>query len=173
MNAPAKPVVSLIAAVARNRVFGIGGRLPWHLPEDMAYFRRATAGCPVVMGRKTWDSLPLRFRPLPARLNIVVTRQAGWQAAGAQVAHSLEAALAAAAGVPRVFVIGGAGVFAAALGLADELLLTEIDADFAGDSHFPEWNREAFVERSRERHRAAPPNDFSFDFVSYWRRQAA
>ena len=170
MTRSADTTIALIAAVARNGVFGNAGSLPWHLPEDMAYFRRTTAGCPVVMGRKTWDSLPARFRPLPGRLNIVVTRQPSWQAAGAVAVPSLDAARAAAGAVPRVFVIGGAALFAAALPLADELLLTELHADFAGDTRFPAWDRAAFVELSREHRQAAPPNDFSFDFVTY-RRQ--
>ena len=170
MTCSADTILALIAAVARNGVFGDAGALPWHLPDDMAHFRRTTAGCPVVMGRKTWDSLPARFRPLPGRLNIVVTRQPSWQAAGALAVPNLDAARAAAGAVPKVFVIGGAALYAAALPLADELLLTELDADFAGDTHFPDWDRSAFAETHREHHQAAPPNDFSFDFVTYQRR---
>jgi dihydrofolate reductase len=162
------PVV-LIAAVARNRVIGHGNELLWRLPEDARWFRAQTLGCPVVMGRKTWDSLPERFRPLPGRLNLVITRQPGWQAPGAVVASSLDAALAAAQAA-KVFVIGGAEVYAAALPRADELVLTEIDADFDGDAKFPAWDREAFTEVERECHHAAPPNDFDFSFVRYRRR---
>ena len=168
MSAP----VAVIAAVARNGVIGHDNDLLWRLPEDARWFRAQTLGCPVVMGRKTWDSLPERFRPLPGRLNLVITRQPGWQATGAQAAPSLEAALAAAQAVQpkKVFVIGGAEVYAAALPLADELVLTEIDAEFDGDSHFPAWDRSAFVEVERERHHAAPPNHFDFSFVRYKRR---
>jgi dihydrofolate reductase len=162
--------VALIAAVARNGVIGHDSQLLWHLPEDQRFFRSRTMGCPVVMGRKTWDSLPARFRPLPGRHNIVVTRQVGWQAAGATAAHSLEQALAVAGDVPRTWVIGGAALYAAALPRADELVLTEVDADFEGDVHFPPWPREQFTELSRERHRAGAPNDFEFSFVTY-RRQ--
>ncbi len=173
------PRVALIAAVARHGVIGHANRLPWRLPEDGRHFRTQTLGCPVVMGRRTWESLPERFRPLPGRTNIVVTRHPGWAAPGAVVAHDLDDALAAAAAAlptdatnaaPRVFVIGGAGLYAAALPRADELVLTEIDADFAGDAHFPVWPRNEFVETCRERHHAAPPNDFDFDFVTYRRR---
>jgi len=162
----------VIAAVARNGVIGHDNTLLWRLPEDARWFRAQTLGCPVVMGRKTWDSLPERFRPLPGRMNLVITRQPGWSAPGAQAAPSLEAALVVAqATQPRkVFVIGGAEVYAAALPLADELVLTEIDADFEGDSLFPAWDRSAFVEVERERHQAAPPNDFEFSFVRYKRR---
>jgi len=162
-------MLSLIAAVARNGTVGIDNRLPWHLPPDMAHFRATTLGCPVIMGRKTWDSLPERFRPLPGRHNIVITRQPAWQAAGATVAHDLHSALAAAAPAPRVFVIGGASIYAAALPLADELVLTEIDADFAGDAHFPPWPREQFTELQREQHAASADTGFGFSFVTYRR----
>jgi dihydrofolate reductase len=168
MTAP----VSIIAAVARNGVIGHDNELLWRLPEDARWFRAQTLGCPVVMGRKTWDSLPERFRPLPGRLNVVITRQPEWSAPGAQAAPSLQAALALAQAVrpTKVFVIGGAEVYAAALPLADELVLTEIDADFVGDSRFPAWDRHAFAEVERERHQAAPPNDFAFSFVRFRRR---
>lgn len=159
----------LIAAMARGRVIGRGNTLPWHLPEDMAHFRAATRGHPVIMGRKTWDSLPQRFRPLPARRNLVVTRNPAWQATGAEPMPSLNAALAATAGAERVFVIGGAELYAAALPLADTLLLTEIDADVDGDAHFPDFAAAGFVEQARERHHAAAPNMFDFAFVTYRR----
>ena len=165
--------LALIAAVARNGVIGDAGRLPWHLPADMAHLRQTTAGCTVIMGRKTWDSLPARFRPLPGRRNIVVTRQADWSAPGALMVHSLDEALRFAPSADpeaRTFVLGGAELYLAALPLVDELVLTEIDADFAGDARFPAWDRAAFVERSRLHHPAAAPNTFSFDFVTYARR---
>ena len=101
-------------------------------------------GCPVITGRKTWDSLPPRFRPLPGRRNIVVTRNAAWRAEGAERAGSLDEALALAAGVAKVYVIGGAELYALALQDADELELTEIDADFEGDTFFPDWPRDRF-----------------------------
>ena len=131
------PPLALIAARARNGVIGLDNRMPWHLPEDLAYFKRVTLGKPVVMGRKTFESIG---RPLPGRLNIVVTRNPGWQAAGVQVAHSLDAALVlAAAAVPEeIMLIGGAELYRLALPQADVLYLTEIDAEFAGDAFFPE-----------------------------------
>jgi dihydrofolate reductase len=159
--------LAIIAAVARNGVIGRDGALPWQLPEDLAHFRRVTAGCTVIMGRRTWESLPPKFRPLPGRHNIVVTRQPGWRAEGATVAADLDMALAAAGDAPRVFVIGGAELYAAALPRARELLLTEIDADIAGDVHFPAWPRSDFVEVARERRRSAGGVDF--DFVTYRR----
>lgn len=159
----------LIAAVARNGVIGRGGELPWRLSEDLQHFRRVTLGSPVIMGRKTWESLPARFRPLPGRRNIVVTRDTRWQAAGAEAAHSLDDALALAAGAATACVIGGAELYRAALPRADELVLTEIERDFDGDVSFPDFDRARFAEHARERHRAAPPNDFDFAFVTYSR----
>jgi dihydrofolate reductase len=160
----------LIAAMAQGRVIGRGQALPWHLPEDLAHFRAATRGHPVIMGRKTWDSLPARFRPLPGRRNLVVTRNAAWQAAGAEAMPSLPAALAATAGAERVFVIGGAELYAAALPRADTLLLTEIGARFDGDVHFPDFAGAGFAEVQRETHHAAAPNAFDYAFVTYRRR---
>lgn len=167
--------LTLIAGVARNGVIGRDNALLWHLPEDLKHFRAATMGAPVIMGRKTWDSLPARFRPLPGRHNIVLTRQAGFAATGASVAADLDAALdlSRQGGATRAFVIGGEQVYRAALPLADELLLTEVERDFDGDAHFPDFARDAFAEVARERHRAAPPNDFDFSFVTYRRRGGA
>jgi dihydrofolate reductase len=161
----------LIAAVARNGVIGDGQRLLWQLPADMRHFRAATAGRPVIMGRKTWDSLPARFRPLPGRRNLVVTRQTGWQAPGAEAMPSLQAALDAAGGADdRVFVIGGGEIYAAAMPLADELLLTEVDRDYTGDTRFPDFDRSVFSEVSRQPYAAQPPDLPGFAFVSYRRR---
>ena len=160
----------LVAAVARNGIIGRDNALPWRLPEDQRRFRELTMGAPVIMGRKTWDSLPERFRPLPGRRNIVVTRNTGWSAPGAETAASPEAALALAEGSPRTFVIGGAELYAATLERADELRLTEIDRDVDGDARFPRFDRTVFVEVSRERHHAGPPdNDYDYSFVTYRR----
>lgn len=166
----------LIAAMARGRVIGRVingvGALPWHLPEDMAHFRAATRGHAVIMGRKTWDSLPARFRPLPGRRNLVVTRNTSWRAEGADAAFSLDEALARVTGDNRVFVIGGAQLYAAALPLAHTLLLTEIDASIEGDTHFPAFESQGFVETARERHRSAAPAALDFSFVTYRRKPA-
>src|SRR5512136_3006473 len=118
--------LAVIAVVARNGCIGKGNQLLCHLPEDQQHFRRVTLGCPVIMGRKTWDSLPARFRPLPGRRNIVVTRNANWHADGAEAVASLPAALALAAVAPKAFVIGVGMLYAEALAFADELVLTEI-----------------------------------------------
>lgn len=159
--------IALVAAVARGGVIGRGGALPWRLPEDLRRFRELTTGHAVVMGRKTWDSLPERFRPLPGRRNVVVTRDASWSADGAERAGSLEEALRVLAGEPRVFVIGGAEVFAQALPLADELYLTELDLEVEGDTFFPGWERDAFAVVARERLVALDGTPFSF--VTYRR----
>ena len=171
---PAKdrPVVALIAAVARNGVIGHDNALLWHVPEDLQFFRRTTAGCPVIMGRKTWDSLPDRFRPLPGRRNVIITRQDHFKPEGAETAPSVAAALTLLAQdpAPKVFVIGGAQIYAAALPEADELIFTELDCDFSGDAVFPAWDRSRFTEMRRESLRTAPPNDFDIHFVTYQRR---
>lgn len=165
-----RPIISVIAAVARNGVIGDGSAMPWRLPEDARHFKAATLGFPVVMGRRTWDSLPATFRPLPGRRNLVVTRNPQWQASGAEAVPSLDAALARAADASKVFVIGGGELYAQALARADELVLTEIDRDFDGRTLFPQWDRNAFIESQRERYHAGPPNDFDYAFVTYQRK---
>ncbi|WP_174875511.1 dihydrofolate reductase [Vogesella oryzae] len=129
-----RPTLTLVAAMARDNVIGIDNTLPWHLPEDLKHFKAVTLGKPVIMGRKTFDSIG---RPLPGRLNIVITRQRDWQHGGVTVAHSLEQALQQAGTVEEVCVIGGANLYAQALPLADKLCLTHIELDVAGDARFP------------------------------------
>lgn len=136
----------------------------------MAFFRDLTTGHPVVMGRRTWDSLPDRFRPLPGRRNIVVTRNPAWKGEGAERAGSLEEALRLAGADGRVFVIGGAEIYRAALPHADELVLTEVDLDVAGDTYFPKWERDEFVEVAREAHVAGDGTPIAY--VTYRRRPA-
>lgn len=138
--------LSLIAAMARNRVIGRDNQLPWRLPEDLRYFKATTLGKPVIMGRKTWESLG---RPLPGRRNIVVTRNAGYVAAGAEIATSLAAAVAAVDAADEAFVIGGAELYAQALQLADRLYLTEIETEVEGDAFFPALEPGAWREISR------------------------
>ncbi|OFZ86614.1 MAG: diacylglycerol kinase [Betaproteobacteria bacterium RBG_16_66_20] len=162
--APGTTRIYLIAAVAKNGVIGARGKLPWHLPEDLRHFKKLTLGHPVIMGRRTWESLG---RPLPGRDNIVVTRTTGYEAPGASVAASLAAAIALCSGEPVAFVIGGAEIYAAALALADGLVLTEIQQDFEGDTHFPQWDRSAWRVSQKETHTAA--DGVRFDFVLYER----
>lgn len=156
----------LIYARAANGVIGKDNRLPWHIPEDMAHFKQLTQGCPVVMGRKTWDSLPPRFRPLPGRTNIVVTRQADWQADGALRASSLAEALAACDAGQTVWVIGGAQIYAQALPLANCVEVTEIEKNFDGDAHAPALGAE-WVESAHHHH--VSTNGLPFSFVTYVR----
>ncbi len=160
-------MISLVAAVARDGVIGSAGGIPWRIPEDARRFRAVTIGHPVVMGRRTWDSLPTRFRPLPGRRNVVVTRNQSWAATGADRAGSLADALDLLTGAPRVFVIGGGELYAEALPLADELLLTEIDVEVAGDTFFPRFDRDVFAETSRESH--VTEDGTPFAFVTYAR----
>ena len=154
----------LIFARASNGVIGKDGGLPWRLPEDMAHFKRTTSGHPVIMGRKTWDSLPPKFRPLPGRTNIVVTRQPGWQADGALRASSIDDALALCPADSDAWVIGGAQIYRESLPLAHSAVVTEIDADFEGDAHAPQLGPQ-WRETRRERHTAA--NGLNFSFVTY------
>lgn len=164
MARPAELV--LIAAVARNRVIGLDNKMPWHLPEDLRYFKAQTEGHTVLMGRKTFESLG---RPLPKRRNIVITRQSDWQAEGVEVAHSLHEAYAACAPEGRVFVIGGAELYRQALPEADTLLLTEMDITPEGDTFFPEFDAAQFREAARDPHQSA--QGMHYAFVRYSRQQ--
>jgi dihydrofolate reductase len=157
--------VVLIVAAAENGVIGRHGAIPWRLPEDLRRFKALTMGHAIVMGRKTWDSLPKT--PLPGRTNIVVTRQRSWQAEGALSAASLDAALKAAGSGP-VFVIGGEQIYREALPLATRIELTEIHRAFDGDAFFPECDKAAWREKAREDH--APPEGLRYSFVTLERR---
>lgn len=167
---PSRPRLHLIYARAANGVIGHNNTLPWHLPEDMAHFKQLTQGCTVIMGRKTWDSLPPRFRPLPGRTNIVVTRQSDWHADGAQRAASLPDALALCNPAQITWVIGGAQIYAQALPLADCVEVTEIAQNFDGDAHAPELGAEwAEAVRSSQ----VSSNGLPFSFVTYLRTAAS
>ena len=159
--------LNLIFARASNGVIGLNNAMPWHLPEDLAHFKRHTLGCPVIMGRKTWDSLPPRFRPLPGRLNIVLTRQPDWQADGALRAGTLQEACAQCPVSSEVWVMGGAEVYAQALPLASRVIVTDIEAHFEGDAYAPELGPE-WLETHRERH--ASKVGLGFSFVTYARQ---
>lgn len=151
--------VVLIAAVGENGVIGSGGAIPWRLPEDMRRFKALTLGHPVVMGRKTWDSLPKK--PLPHRANIVVTRRKDWQEDGATAAGSVEEALARD---DTTFIIGGAEIYRAALPLATRIELTEVHSAFTGDAYFPALDKTRWRETSREPH--ATPDGLRYSFVT-------
>ncbi|MES2283789.1 MAG: dihydrofolate reductase [Pseudomonadota bacterium] len=156
--------VNMIYARATNGVIGKNNTLPWHLPEDMAHFKQVTMGWPVIMGRKTWDSLPAKFRPLPGRTNIVITRQADWQADGAKVATSVEDAISLAGNIEQVWVIGGAQIYALAEPLADRIEVTEIAQEFEGDAWAPALGTQ-WVESARENHTSK--NGLAFSFITY------
>ena len=160
--------LNLIYARARNGVIGRDNTLPWHLPEDLAHFKATTLGCPVVMGRHTWDSLPPRFRPLPGRINVVLTRNPDWNENGTLRFSDLESALQHLKDQPEVWVIGGAQVYAQALPLAQRVVVTEIDADFEGDAFAPtlgpDWHE-------TERHRHVAASGLGYSFVTHSRTQ--
>ncbi|MCK6410492.1 dihydrofolate reductase [Thauera sp.] len=161
------PELVIIAAVARNGTIGRDNGLPWRLKADLQHFRTLTLGHPILMGRKTWESLG---RPLPGRRNLVVSRDADFRADGAECFTTAESALAAMADVPLLFVIGGAQLYAQLLARADRLELTEVKADVDGDAHFPPLDPMIFVEERRESHTADADNIHDFDFVRYRRR---
>jgi dihydrofolate reductase len=161
------PKLVLVAAVARNGAIGLGNQLLWREQQDLQHFRALTLGHPVIMGRKTWDSLPPRFQPLPGRRNVVLTRNATLQVQGAETAASLDDALARLAGTEQVFIVGGAQLYALALPRADALVLTEIDVALEGDTHFPSWDRARFSEVSRRPGVGA--DGVPFAFVRYER----
>lgn len=162
-------IVSLIAALTRNRVIGIKNDLPWRLPDDMKYFFQTTKGHTVIMGRKNYDSLPEKFRPLPNRKNIVVTRQENFNAPGCTVVNSLEKGieLAKETNEEEVFNIGGAELFALGMPHTQRIYLTEIQTELPGDTYFPEVNKSDWQEISRRHHPADERHAYAFDFVVY------
>jgi len=171
-RAVTRPRISIIAAMARNGVIGRDNGIPWRLPEDLRRFKALTTGHPVVMGRKTFDSiLRMTGKPLPGRTNIVVTRSLAYRAPGCRMAHSLEEAFAQAEASAEIFVIGGAELYAAALPLTERLYLTEIQADFDGDTAFPPYERSDWAEMERDR-RQASAGGLRYDFAVYERRRA-
>ncbi len=165
--------VALIAAVADNGIVGRDNKLPWYLPEDLKHFKRTTLGKPVLMGRKTWESIG---RPLPGRTNIVITRAQDYRAQGAHVAASLEQAVELAEavavidGTRELMVIGGAEIYRLALPQAQRMYLTEVHSEVTGDARFPCWDHNQWRECSRERHTAEAPNPYDYSFVVYERR---
>lgn len=160
--------ISLVWAMAQNRVIGRNNQLPWYLPEDLKYFKRITLGKPVIMGRKTFDSIG---KPLPGRTNIVVTRNRDWSFEGVRIVDSLEAARelcenqAIVDGTEEAMIIGGAEIYRQAMPLADRLYLTEVHADVEGDATFPEFDRSQWQEIAREDFEASGPNPCNYSFI--------
>lgn len=159
--------ISMIAALAQNRVIGRGNDLPWRLSADLRHFRALTLGKPVIMGRRTYESLG---RPLPERQNIVVTRNPDYQAPGCSVCHSLEQALAAAGSAPEAMIIGGAALYAQALPLAQRLYLTQVHAWFLGDTRFPDYPEQDWRLLEAQRQEADAKNPYAYSFLSLQRR---
>jgi dihydrofolate reductase len=162
-----KPRVSLIVAMAKNRVIGVNNTLPWHLPADLKHFKSLTMGHHIVMGRKTYESIG---KPLPGRTSVVVTRNAGYSVPGVIVVHSLKQALASCGNDEEIFVIGGAELYRQAIKFADRIYLTEIDADISGDAHFTEFDSRFWQEAGRECHEADEKNAHPYHFVLYDRK---
>lgn len=152
--------LTLLAALGRNRVIGADSAMPWHLPEDLRHFKAVTMGHPIIMGRRTFDSIGA---PLPGRRSIVLTNDRSWHHAGAESAHSFDEALALTAGDDEAFVVGGGEIYRIALPHAHRMLLTHIDAETAGDTTFPAWDEHEWVETDRQQHDG-------FAFVTYARR---
>lgn len=160
-------IISLIAAMDKNRLIGRKNGLPWHLPADFQHFKRVTLGKPVIMGRKTYESIG---KALPGRLNIVISRS-GFTAEDAMMVPDIDAALAAAGDVDEVMVIGGASFYQQMIDLADRMYLTHVDADCDGDAWFPEFNLDDWDILSREKYSADEKNNYDFEIVTYQRKR--
>jgi len=162
-------IISIIAAISENHVLGKDNDLVWHLPDDMRFFMKKTKGHHVIMGRKNYESIPVKYRPLPDRTNIVVTRQRHLSFPGCEVAHSIGDALVIAKQnhEEEVFIIGGGDIYRQVLNLTDKMYLTEIYAVLDGDTFFPNIDKNKWTEMSRKKHDVDSDHEFSFDFVEY------
>lgn len=156
--------LTIVVAIDARRGIGIDNKLPWHLPEDLAHFKRVTSGSPIIMGRKTFDSIG---RPLPNRRNIVITRNAGWRHDGVEAVGSLQAAIELVGDTPS-FIIGGAQIFSDAMALADRMVVTEIAHTFACDTFFPPLDERSWAEIAREAYHS-DANGYDYAFVTYQR----
>ncbi len=165
MSSPATPILSVIVAMARNRVIGVNNTLPWRLSEDLKHFKALTMGHHIVMGRKTYESIG---KPLPGRTTVIVSRDAGYRVEGCRSATSIDAAIAACGDDPEIFFVGGAELYAQVLPRADRLYLTEIQADYAGDAWFPAFDKDEW--RETERNKQVNADGLGYDFVVYQRR---
>ena len=162
-----KPTIAIVVAIDQNRLIGAdnGNGLPWRLPDDMQWFVQQTMGKPVIMGRKTYESIPTKFRPLKGRHNIVLTRDRSYEARGATIVHSVEAALAAAGDVEEIVIGGGANLYAQLLPQTNRIYLTLIEAALDGDAHFPEIDWSAWRETFRQHHPADERHMFAFTWL--------
>lgn len=162
-----KPLISLIAAMARHRVIGKDNQMPWHLPADLAHFKKVTLGKPIVMGRKTFDSVG---RPLPGRRNIVISRQKNLSIEGVECVDSLESALSLLKNEAEIMIIGGASVYEQALPMADQLYLTYINLNCEGDAFFPEFDENNYLISAREAHQPDEKNTLACEFLHLLKR---
>ncbi len=158
-----KPVISIIVAMAENRVIGCENSLPWHLPADLQHFKAMTIGKPIIMGRKTWESLPGK---LPQRPHVVITANPDYVADGCTVVHSLEQAIQASGDAPEVMIVGGAMLYSQALPLADRIYLTLVESKVEGDTLFPEYDQSQWQETARERHPSDDKNPYAYSFIT-------
>ena len=165
--------ISIIAAASENNVIGKKNQLPWHLPSDMKYFRDTTMGHCVIMGRKNYDSTPEKFRPLPGRTNIIVTRQNKFSAPGCMVVNSIEEALEEVKkkNETEAFIIGGGEIFRQSMHLADKIYLTKVHAEIEGDVYFPEINNEEWKVESAQRFKADEKNKYDYSFLILMRKK--
>ncbi len=159
-----KPLISIIVAMANNRVIGKDNDMPWHLPADLKHFKSVTLGKPIIMGRKTYESIG---RPLPGRQNIIVSRNSDYHIEGCDVVNSLEKAIELVKDVEEVMIIGGGKLYAQALTSADRLYLTFIDLDVDGDTQFPDYSTLDLREIKRERHARDENNPYDYEFVDF------
>ena len=163
-----KPILSLIWAMDNNRLIGRENALPWKLPADMAWFKKSTMGKPILMGRKTYESIG---RPLPGRTNIILSRQSDLQIEGCTVVHSLDEAVTKVADVDEIMVMGGAEIYALLLEQANRLYITEIDSEFEGDAWFPDFDRSQWQEINRESHEPDEKNTYAYSFITLERKE--
>jgi dihydrofolate reductase len=159
--------LSILVAMARNRTIGVNNTLPWRCPEDLKHFKTLTMGHHMIMGRKTFDSIG---KPLPGRTTVIVTRNTDLRIEGCLIAHSLKEAIAVCVGDEEIFIVGGAELYRQAISLVDTLYITEIQQDIEGDAHFPEFDKSAWLETSREVRSQETPQSLNFHFVTYRRK---
>lgn len=164
-----KPLISIIVAMAKNGIIGRENQLPWRLPADLSHFKALTMGKPIIMGRKTWESLP---GVLPGRRHIVITRDINYQAESCTVVHTVDDALAAAGGVPEIMIVGGGAIYKETLPRADRLYLTLVDVVAEGDACFPEIDWDSWREVSREPHPADEKNPYAYTFLELEKKAA-
>ncbi len=162
-----KPVISMIVAMAKNRLIGQDNQMPWHLPDDLKYFKAQTLNKPIIMGRKTFESIGAK--PLPKRRNIVITRDKQFQADGVEIFHDLKHALNALQTCDEIMIIGGAQIYQQMLDKAHRLYITEVAIELEGDAYFPQWNQQVWIETKRAHHSADAHHAYAFDFVEYQR----